>query len=92
MAFSDFRKHGLGKRISKMKGDEVKAFFFFPMRKATAIANVDLAVTWLHGAVELCGGKFVRHGGFYSCCANADGDVRVTAGREAGATLGARNC
>jgi len=25
-------------------------------------------------------------------CLNADGDVRVTAGREAGATSGARNC
>jgi hypothetical protein len=35
-----------------MKGEEVDAFFFFPMRKATAVTNVNFAVTWLHGAVE----------------------------------------
>ena len=62
VAFGDFRKHGLGKRISEMKGDEVKAFFFFPMRKATAIANVDFAVTRLHGTVEERGRIFLRHG------------------------------
>jgi hypothetical protein len=41
-----------------MKGEEVEAFFFFPMRKAAAVANVDFAVTRLHGAVEVCGRIF----------------------------------
>ena len=54
MTCSDFCEHGLGERISEVKGDEVKAFFFFPMRKAATIANVDFAVTWLQGAVEVC--------------------------------------
>jgi hypothetical protein len=63
VAFGDLRKYRLGERISKMKGDEVEAFFFLPMRKATAIANVDFTVMWLDGTVELCGGKFVRDGG-----------------------------
>jgi len=53
---------GMGERISEMKGEEVKAFFFFPMRKAAAIANVNFAVTWLHGAVDVRGRIFLRHG------------------------------
>ena len=53
---------GMGERISEMKGEEVKAFFFFPMRKAAAIANVNFAVTWLHGAVEERGRRFLRQG------------------------------
>jgi hypothetical protein len=44
----------MGKRISEMKSNKVKAFFFLPMRKPAAIANVDFAVTWLRGPVEVC--------------------------------------
>ena len=58
VAFNDFCEHRVGERIGEMKGNEVKAFFSFPMRKAAAIANVDFAVTWLHGAVEVCGTIF----------------------------------
>ena len=54
VAFSNFRKHCIGERICEMKGDEVKALIFFPMRKAAAIANVDFAVTRLHSAVDVC--------------------------------------
>ena len=72
-----------------MKGDEVKACFFFPMRKAAAIANVDFAVTWLHGAVGVCGSIFLRHESpLTRATTGADEDVRATADREVGATLG----
>ncbi len=46
MTFGDFCEDGVGQRIGLMKGEEVEAFFFFPMRKAAAVANVDFAVTW----------------------------------------------
>ena len=87
VAFGDFRKHGMWERISEMKGEEVEAFFFFPMRKAAAAANVNFAVTWLHGAVEERGRIFLRHGAILSGYPSADEDVRATAGREAGATF-----
>ncbi len=62
MAFGDFREDELGERISEMKGDEVKAFIFFPMRKATAIANVDFAEMGRSGAVKARGRIFFRRG------------------------------
>jgi hypothetical protein len=49
---------------------------------------VDFAETGLHGTVEERGSIFLRHGRLCTpVTMGADGDVRATAGREAGATL-----
>ena len=62
MAFGYFRKDGMGERIGEMKGDEVQACFFFPVRKAAAVANMDFAVAGLNCAVEARGAVVLLHG------------------------------
>jgi hypothetical protein len=89
MTLGDFCEDGAGQRICLMKGEEVEPAFFFPMREAAAVANVDFAVIGLDGALGACVAICLR------CVCDwirgevgADGDVRATAGREAGGTCG----
>jgi hypothetical protein len=46
-----------------MHGEKVQAFFFLPMRKATAMTNKNFTVTGLHRAVDGCGRVIFLHGG-----------------------------
>src|SRR5581483_8233202 len=55
MAFGNLFEYRQGKRVRQTEGDEVEAGVLFPVRQAAAIADMDLAIARLGGAVKFRG-------------------------------------